>query len=61
VQHKPGGLLISTRASFFFFQKKQANKPNIWDFIISSNGESTALLGKLFQQLIMLMKSMELL
>lgn len=60
VQHKPGGLLISTRASFFF-QKKQANKPNIWDLIISSNGESTASLGKLLQQLIMLMKSMELL
>lgn len=59
VQHEPGGLLISTRASFL--QKNQANKPNIWDLIISSNGLSTASPGKLFQWFIMLMKSMELL
>lgn len=60
VQHKLGGLLISIK-DFFFSTKKQANKPNIWDLIISSSGESTASLGKLFQRLIMLMKSMELL
>lgn len=59
VQHEPGGLLISTRASFL--QKNQENKPNIWDLIISSNGVSTASPGKSFQRLIMLMKSMELL
>lgn len=67
VQHKPVGLLVPTRTSFFSFYsiffppEKQTSKPDIWDLIISSDGESVASLDKLFQWLIMLMKSMELL